>query len=372
MRFVCFFVLVNCIFSCFGYGSHKRGKLPAALTTTPHTNILMRWTQTLNFDKKSHGGKKVCKRSKSVPRIARNKRGHADIKQKFIDTLVGDITELYLFPNDYEFKAVYDCLLNENAQVRCESGQCEKGVGVLTNKLYGEGKENAIWALIRLEEKNFFMATCGEGTYHTLPFIISCFEVFKKLKKVFLGGICGCSSLGINVGELLIPKSYVFISKTSLGDPSDRQKIGQEHSSVRGKTYQCKQSYFYGKDVIKTELRDPSNFISKIESCLGKHNVSVRRGISCSLDSFIDSKGVIDSIRDDFGEVVVLNMEDGQIAAQCDKHSCALYSFRVVSDHAGEVPQEIVNGGKEEACRQLGEIFKILMNFLALEPNNSF
>ena len=132
--------------------------------------------------------------------------------------VVDGIESIFLFPNQYEFQAVYDYLLKKGAtDIKC------KELGMIFEELYNGKSENMSLALVKINEKKFWMATCGEGTYELLPFFQRCFQVFKKLKTVILGGICGCPSNKVAVGDVLLAKDYNFIKKISIGDAENRK-----------------------------------------------------------------------------------------------------------------------------------------------------
>ena len=267
MRFVyycCFVILFNSFF-CFGDRGERR---PDAWARTPKVKKFVPWKQTSRSIVTSHISKKGCRKRKSISVSTRDQeRIKKHIEQINIPDFVKTITELWIFPNDYEYEAVYKSL-EEDAHVESKLGQDKIGIRILSNKLYeGCRIKKPAWALFDLGGKKIFMITCGEGTYQILPFIKNCFNVFKNLKKVFLGGICGCSSMEVDIGAVLIPKSYIFISKISLGDALNREKIEQDGSvEKKGKTYQYDHVYFYEKDIIETEF--PLDFSLKIKDSL--------------------------------------------------------------------------------------------------------
>ena len=381
--YCCFIVLINSFF-CFGSRSYKADKVQH---TTLCKKEVVTWKQPvrhnivdpLPLERKNRKTRSISAPGRDQKRVAEQ------LKEKFLNSKIAGITELYLFPNDYEYSIVYACLTqealvegrygNKGIYEKCKTeqkvesekieeeaetkGQGKQGkeegwIGNLSEKL-----KTTAWALIKYKEKKFFIAICGEGTYELLVFLPNCFRVFKNLKTIFLGGICGCSGTNIAVGTLLIPEKYCYIRKTSKGKASDR--------IMDKEVLQFSDSYVYKKDLITTEFEGNYEFISKIVTCFSESHIeTVFKGTNCSSDQFIDDVEYSDSICSELGaEMVIFNMEDGQLAAQCKDHFCDFYAFRVVSDHAGGTPREIDSGGKKLACAKLGIAFTSLMKFLA-------
>ena len=372
------------IFFCFGSKDYKADQV---LYKTLCKKDVVIWKQPVRYNTgKIIPLKKKNRKAKIISASGRDQKRIAEqLRTKIIAQKIDGVTELYLFPNDYEYSFVYACLTQE-AQVEgrhgnkeiyekykavkkseskkpCEEvkaqekGEQEKEEGWVGN--LSERLKTPAWALIKYKEKKFFIAICGEGTYDLLLFLPNCFSVFKNLKTVFLGGICGCSGMDVDVGTLLIPEKYCYIRKTTKGQASDR--------IIDKEVLQFSDSYVYKKDLITTEFKGSYEFISKIAAYFSENDIAtVFKGTNCSSDQFIDDVKYSDSICSELGaEMVIFNMEDGQLAAQCKDHSCNFYAFRVVSDHAGGTPREIDNGGKKEACAKLGMAFTSLMKFLA-------
>ncbi len=290
------------------------------------------------------------------------------IKDEFknaLNKVIKGISIIYLFPNEWEFSVVYENL----KEIGAKDVENEIFLQSVKKRLYPQNLGNSMLNVVELNGKIFCMATCGEAN-KVASFCENLFSVFKKLKTVFLGGICGCLNTEVDVGSVLVANNYNYIPKMSIGDLKDRQVQSLDEEAAM----QVGNVYVYKKDVIQTSM-DEFPLGEDFETILRRNKINILHGVNYSLGAFIDSKDFASSIAKLGGEGdnsnAFFNMEDGQIADQCRRKKCNFYSFRVVSDHAGFIAREIEEGGKKIACQNLGKFFALFMWFLSLEDRKN-
>lgn len=381
--YCCFIILINSFF-CFGSRDYKADQV---LHRTLLGKKVIKWEQPVRHNtlKIIPSGRK--NRSISAP----DKKQKQVAEQLYLNSKIAGITELYLFPNDYEYSIVY-AYLAQKGQVEGKYGNKEIyelykkeqkseereiyeeikaqkhenqqeafWTEEVSKKLYKDCKvKTPAWALIRFNKKKFFIAICGEGTDGLSDFISNCSSFFRQLKTVYIGGICGCSNEKFQVGDVLVSNTYYLMGKGVIGDYKDRDEDFRDEENI----IQCHGVYFNKKDLETTNFSDTLDFINKID--FPTKGIICHECVNFTSNLFVNQKESRDAICEALNaDTVAFNMEDGVLARLCRKKSLKFYAFRVVSDSAGTTPRGKRMPYRDAACEKLGVVFSLLMCFLA-------
>lgn len=369
--YCCFIILINSFF-CFGSRDYKADQV---LHKTLFGKKVIKLEQPVRHNtlKIIPSGRKNRKiRSISAP----GKKQKQVAEQLYLNSKIAGITELYLFPNDYEYSIVY-AYLAQKGQVEGKYG--DKGIyeeikaqkqenqqeaswlEEVSKKLYKDCKvKTPAWALIKFNKKKFFIAICGEGTDGLSDFISNCSSFFRQLKTVYIGGICGCSNEKIQVGDVLVANTYYLMGKGVIGDYKDRDEDFSDEENI----IQCHGIYFNKKDLETTNFSDTLDFINKID--FPTKGIICHECVNFTSNLFVNQKESRDAICEALNaDTVAFNMEDGVLSRLCRKKSLKFYAFRVVSDSAGTTPRGKRMPYRDAACEKLGVVFSLLMCFLA-------